>query len=138
MKCKFLNQYSVFVATHNWLKESGNFFHGILLPCTSNLLGWKFSRKPNFTTLCWYILKDITYIYIYITIRHRCYDNKSYRYHPILLNNASGCLALNQWIMVVWGLQLGSKGMMDDWGEWWWMDWTCLIISATWKSPTDF
>jgi len=68
MKCKFLNQYSVFAATHNWLKESGNFFHGILLPCTSNLLGWKLSRKPNFTTLCWYILKDITYMNIYIHI----------------------------------------------------------------------
>jgi hypothetical protein len=27
----------------------------------------KFSRKPNFTTLCWCILKDITYIYIYIS-----------------------------------------------------------------------
>jgi len=60
-------------------------------------------------------------IYIYITIRHLCYDNKSYRYHPILLNNASGCLALNQWIMGGLRSTIGFEGY-DGWLRWMMMD----------------
>jgi hypothetical protein len=86
-----------------------------LLPCTSNFTCLEIFKETQLHSSLLVHLVEGYNIYIYMTIRHLCYDNNSYGAHPIML---LGLQSMNHG-----GLRstIGFKGY-DGWLRWMMMD----------------